>query len=81
MSAEWRIIMFQFKKSMAGVTKEDNFECSCCGATNDQSNGGGCGCSAIPANVPSDCGCGTSGLTKDDSNPSTGCGCGCSGSC
>ena len=49
--------MFQFKKAVAGVAKEE-FECECCGTMDGQAPTG-CGCGA-PTNtqVPTGCGCG-----------------------
>lgn len=36
--------MFKFKKSMAGVVKQENFECECCGTMDDQASTGASGC-------------------------------------
>lgn len=45
--------MFKFKKSMAGTSKEENFECSCCGSMEEQASAGAVGCSSGcgPANT------------------------------
>jgi hypothetical protein len=36
--------MFKFKKSMAGVPGQENFECECCGSTEEQASAAGSGC-------------------------------------
>ena len=63
--------MFEFKKSAAGVVKEE-FECECCGSLDGQAPTG-CGC-GIPANsqAPTGCGCGIPAYNQ----AATGCGCG-----
>lgn len=51
--------MFEFKKAVAGVVKEE-FECECCGTLDGQVSTG-CGCGSIPVSnqAPTGCGCGS----------------------
>lgn len=83
--------MFEFKKSVAGVVKEE-FECECCGTLDGQASTG-CGCGSVPTNdqAPTGCGCGSMPVTSyascdccetptDNAKSSfaSGCGCTCS---
>ncbi|MBB2181414.1 hypothetical protein H0486_00700 [Lachnospiraceae bacterium MD1] len=69
--------MFEFKKSVAGVVKEE-FECECCGTLDGQAPTG-CGCGSMPAiNYASSNCC---DISTENDKPSANSGCGCSCSC
>lgn len=81
--------MFGFKKSVAGVVKEE-FECECCGTLDGQAPSG-CGCGSVQADskAPTGCGCGSMPVTNygssvccealvENAKSSTTSGCSCS---
>ncbi len=80
--------MFEFKKSVAGVVKEE-FECECCGTMDGQAPTG-CGCGSMSTNnqAPTGCGCGSMPvinyassscceISAENDKPSTNSGCAC----
>lgn len=66
--------MFEFKKSVAGIVKEE-FECECCGTLDGQTPTG-CGCGSMPATNYAGSSC--CDISTETDMPLTNCGCGCS---
>ena len=65
--------MFNFKKKMESIFKEEDFECECCGSVEDAASPRSCGCSSGCGPVKSSCcdpsnsadSCGGSGTEQD----------------
>jgi len=71
--------MFRFKKSVQGVSKEEGFECECCGPMEGAVQNGSNGC--LPCGLPVDksgCGCPTG---QSETQSSSCCGSGTGKSC
>lgn len=60
--------MFKFKKSMAGVIKQENFECECCGSMDDQASTESSGCASGCGSANNSC-CGPVGNGNSINGP------------
>ncbi len=68
--------MFKFKKSVAGVVKEE-FECECCGILDGQAPVE-CGCGSMPVTNYASCDCCDAPTENAKSSTASGCSCSCS---
>lgn len=68
--------MFEFKKSVAGVVKEE-FECECCGTLDGQAQTG-CGCGSMPVTSYAGSDCCDAPAENAKSSTDSGCSCSCS---
>lgn len=68
--------MFEFKKSVAGVVKEE-FECECCGTLDGQAPTG-CGCGSMPVINYGGSNCCDTSTENDKPSTDSGCDCSCS---
>jgi hypothetical protein len=60
--------MFEFKKSMKGIAKKEDFECECCGSIESQDSKESSGCASSCAPVKNS--------SVEKTAKGSGCGCG-----